>query len=471
VERRVLVPLIVASALFMENLDSAVIATALPAIAASLGESPLRLSLAITSYLFSLAVLIPASGWVADRFGARTVLRGGILVFTAGSVLCGLADSLAGFVLARAVQGAGGAMMTPVGRLVLVRSVAKSELVRATAWLTVPALVGPVLGPPLGGFITTYLSWRWIFWINVPIGLLGLVLVSLHIPDERAERQPPFDARGFAVLALGLLGLVGGFESIGRGLVPSWASAALLAAGAAAAALYVRHARRVPDPMIDLRLLAYPTFRAAVLGGFLFRIGIGAVPFLLPLMLQLGFGLDPFRSGLLTFAAAAGALVMKTTAAAVLRRFGYRRVLLANALLSAAFLAAIGLLRPETPHFAVLALLLAGGFFRSLQFTSVNTLAYAELPPERVSRGTSFAAMAQQLSLSIGAGTGALALHLAAAARGGEGAAPAVPDFGAAFLVVAAFGALSALAFVRLPPDAGAEISGHKPAPRQGGVE
>jgi MFS family permease len=442
VQRRVLVPLIVASALFMENLDSTVIATALPAIAASLGESPLRLSLAITSYLLSLAVLIPASGWVADRYGARTVLCGGILVFTAGSVLCGLADSLAGFVVARAIQGAGGAMMTPVGRLVLVRSVEKADLVRATAWLTVPALVGPVIGPPLGGFVTAYLSWRWIFWINVPVGVLGLVLVRLFIPDERARHLPPFDGRGFAVLALGLLGLVGGLETVGRGVVPPWATAALVAAG------------RPPGP----------TFRAAVLGGAVFRVGIGAVPFLLPLMLQVGFGLDPFESGLLTFAAAAGALAMKTTAAAILRRLGFRRVLVGNALLSAAFLAAIGALRPETPQHVVLALLLAGGFFRSLQFTSVNTIAYAELPPARVARATSLAAMAQQLSLSLGAATGALALHLAAAARGvAEGAPPAVPDFAASFLVAGAVAALSALAFVRLPPDAGAEISGHRP--------
>jgi EmrB/QacA subfamily drug resistance transporter len=467
VQRRVLVPLIVASALFMENLDSTVIATALPAIAASLGESPLRLSLAITSYLLSLAVLIPASGWVADRYGARTVLCGGILVFTAGSVLCGLADSLAGFVVARAIQGAGGAMMTPVGRLVLVRSVEKADLVRATAWLTVPALVGPVIGPPLGGFVTAYLSWRWIFWINVPVGVLGLVLVRLFIPDERARHLPPFDGRGFAVLALGLLGLVGGLETVGRGVVPPWATAALVAAGAAAVALYVRHALRAADPVVDLRLLAYPTFRAAVLGGAVFRVGIGAVPFLLPLMLQVGFGLDPFESGLLTFAAAAGALAMKTTAAAILRRLGFRRVLVGNALLSAAFLAAIGALRPETPQHVVLALLLAGGFFRSLQFTSVNTIAYAELPPARVARATSLAAMAQQLSLSLGAATGALALHLATTARGGaEGAPPAVPDFAASFLVAGAVAALSALAFVRLPPDAGAEISGQRPPGR-----
>ena len=460
-QRRVLIPLIVASALFMENLNSTVIATALPAIAASLGESPLRLSLAITSYLFSLAVFIPASGWVADRFGARTVFRGGILVFTIGSILCGLSSSLLGFVLARTLQGIGGAMMTPVGRMVLVRTVQKSELVNAMAWLTVPALIGPVIGPPLGGFITTYFSWRWIFWINVPVGIFGMVLVSLHIPDERAEHPPPFDFRGFLIAGLGLLGVVAGFESIGRGIIPAQAALALMAAGAVGITAYVLHARRVAAPVIDLGLLAYPTFRVSVLGGSIFRIGIGAVPFLLPLMLQLGFGLTPFASGLLTFAASAGALLMKTTAATILRHVGFRRVLIVNGLVSAAFLGAIGLLQPTTPHALILALLLAGGFFRSLQFTSINTLAYADLPSSRVSRATSFASMAQQLSLSIGAGTGALVLHLAA---GGHGTAmPAVADFAVAFGTVAVASALSVLVFLRLPADAGAEVSGHLP--------
>ncbi len=458
-----LIPLIVASALFMENLDSTVIATALPAIARSLGENPVRLSLAITCYLFSLAVFIPSSGWVADRFGARTVFRGGIVVFTLGSICCGLAGSLPGFVLARTFQGMGGAMMTPVGRLVLVRSVEKSALVRAMAWLTIPALIGPVIGPPVGGFITTYFSWHWIFWINVPVGVLGIVLVSLYIPNERAEHLDPFDTSGFIISGLGLLGLVSGFETIGRDIIPGWATAALLAAGAVGIAFYVAHARRTSAPVIDLRLLRFETFRAAVVGGFLMRVGIGAVPILLPLMLQLGFGLSPFNSGLLTFAASAGALLMKTTAATILRLVGFRRILILNALVSAGFLAAMGLFEPGTPHPVILIVLLAGGFFRSLQFTSINTLAYAELPPARVSRATSFSSMAQQLSLSVGAGTGALLLHLAATAHGD--AVPGVADFHFAFMVVATISALSLLIFLPLPADAGAEISGQRTAP------
>ena len=224
----------------------------------------MRLSLAITCYLFSLAVFIPSSGWVADRFGARTVFRGGIVVFTLGSICCGLAGSLPGFVLARTFQGMGGAMMTPVGRLVLVRSVEKAALVRAMAWLTIPALIGPVIGPPVGGFITTYFSWHWIFWINVPVGVLGIVLVSLYIPNERAEHLDPFDTSGFIISGLGLLGLVAGFETIGRDIIPGWATAALLAAGAVGIALYVVHARRTSAPVIDLRLLRFETFRAAV---------------------------------------------------------------------------------------------------------------------------------------------------------------------------------------------------------------
>jgi EmrB/QacA subfamily drug resistance transporter len=456
-----LIPLIVACALFMENLDSTALSTALPAIAASLGESPLELSLAITSYLFALAVFIPISGWVADRFGARQVFRLAIAVFVLGSILCGFATSIWHLVLARTLQGMGGAMMVPVGRLVLLRSVSKADLVRAMAWLTMPALIGPMLGPPLGGFITTYLSWRWIFWINVPIGVLGIVLVSLFIPNLREERPPPLDLLGFLLSAFGLLGLVFGFETIGRDLVPWSTALLLLAVGVLGIALYVLHATRTLHPVIDLGLLGVPTFRASLLGGSLFRIGIGAMPFLLPLMLQAGFGLSAFRSGLLTFAAAAGAMAMKLTAAPILKQFGFKRVLIVNALISAAFIAFNGLFEPSTPHLLILCVLLVGGFFRSLQFTSVNTLAYADIERQWLSRATSFASMMQQLSLSIGVGTGALLLHVTVAARGAEQVA--ADDFAPAFFVVALVSAVSALAYLGLPPDAGAEVSGRLP--------
>jgi len=457
---QMLVPLIVACGLFMENLDSTVLSTALPAIARSLDENPLHLNLALTAYLFSLAVFIPSSGWVADRFGARQVFRVAIGIFMLGSILCGFSSSLPELVLARAFQGLGGAMMVPVGRLVLLRSVPKGELVRAMAYLTVPALVGPMLGPPVGGFITTYLSWRWIFWINIPIGLLGILLVTLFIENVREQRPPPFDWPGFVLSGLGLTGMIIGFETVARGFLPTTVVATLFAAGAFTLALYVAYALRRPHPVLDISLLRIPTFRASVAGGFLFRMGIGATPFLLPLMLQLGFGLSPFQSGLLTFATAVGALCMKTAATRILRRFGFRRVLIVNGFVSAGFLAAYGLFQPTTPHWAILTVLITSGFFRSLQFTSVNTMIYADMPRERMSLATSFASMQQQLSLSVGVGAGALLLHLVVMARGDSHIVAA--DFSPAFLALAIISALSALVFVPLPPDAGSEVSGHR---------
>ena len=456
--RHILIPLVVACALFMENMDSTVLATALPAIAVSLGVNPLRLNLAITSYLLSLAVFIPISGWVADKFGARTVFRAAIVVFTAGSVLCAFSASLAGFVGARVLQGMGGAMMVPVGRLVLLRLIPKSQLIQAMAYLTVPALVGPIIGPPLGGFITTYFSWRWIFWINVPIGILGFVLVTIFIEDVREERVPPLDLLGFVVLAFALVGLIFGFETVGRGLVPPTVAFSALGIGAVCTILYVIHARLSAHPVIKLALLRYPTFRASMTGGFLFRIGIGAIPFLLPLMLQIGFGLNPFHSGLLTFAAAVGAMTMKVTAAPILKRFGFRRVLIGNAVLSSAFIAVYGLFQPDTPALLMLAFLLLGGFFRSLQFTSMNILAFADIPREEMSQATSFSSMAQQLSLSVGVGVAALVLHVAV----GGAALPSAGDFLPAFFVVGGIAALSIFAFLRLPRAAGAEVSGHQ---------
>jgi EmrB/QacA subfamily drug resistance transporter len=457
-----LIPYVVACALFMENLDSTVLATALPEIARSLGESPLHLNLAITSYLLSLAIFIPVSGWIADRFGARRVFCLAIIVFTLGSISCGFAQSFWGLVASRVVQGLGGAMMVPVGRLVLLRSVAKTELVAALALVTIPALIGPIVGPPLGGFITTYLSWRWIFWINIPIGIAGVTLALILFEQVREEYVPPFDWRGFVLAATGLAGVMMGFETIGRGLLPTAAVAALVVAGVAALTLYVRHARRRAHPVLDLGLLRIGTFRAAVLGGFIFRIGIGAIPFLLPLLLQLGFGMNPLQSGLLTFAAAVGALTMKMAARRILRHFGFRNVLIVNALISAVSIGACAFFDVATPGAVILAVLLLGGFFRSLEFTSINALAYSDVPRERMSRATSFASVGQQLSLSVGVGLGALILHVVVGLRGAEGAA--AQDFAPAFLIVAGISASAALVFWRLPSDAGAEVSGRAPA-------
>jgi EmrB/QacA subfamily drug resistance transporter len=454
---RYFVTLIVAVALFMETMDSTVIATSLPAIAADLNQDPVALKLALTSYLLSLAVFIPASGWVADRFGARTVFRAAIVVFTLGSALCGFAQSLPDFVLYRILQGMGGAMMVPVGRLVILRRVPKAELISALAWLTIPALLGPVVGPPLGGFITTYTSWQWIFWLNIPVAVLGVLLATYFIPNVREPDLPPLDVKGFVLSSIGLAGLAFGLTTISQGLLPAPAVASLLALGGIGCWLYVCHAREAAAPLIDLRLLKVKTFYASLVGGSLFRIGIGAMPFLLPLLFQLTFGMTPFQSGLLTLAGAIGAVTMKATAARILRRFGFRRVLVANALIAGAFLAASALFVPGIPLAVIFALLLVGGFFKSLEFTSINTLAYADIEPKVMSRATSFASVAQQLSMSAGVAIGALVLEGGRMARGSL--TLVTSDFTTAFLLVAVITASSAFVFAGLPHGAGASLS------------
>ena len=456
------VPLIVAVALFMENMDSTVIATSLPAIARALGTNPLALKLAVTSYLLALAICIPASGWTADRFGARHIFRIAIGVFVLGSIGCALSRSLEEFVLARIVQGMGGAMMTPVGRLILVRSIDKRLLVHAMSLVTIPALVGPICGPPLGGFITTYASWHWIFIINVPIGLAGLAMATRYIPDVRTERPAPFDFVGFIVSGLGIGGLAFGLSVMGLEFLPIGVVAALLGVGAASAAAYVVYARHKAAPILDLGLLKLPTFRASIFGGFLFRLGIGALPFLLPLLLQIGFDLTPFQSGLITFTGALGSMFMKAAVAGVLRRLGYGPVLVYNSLLSAAFLAACASFVPGMPFAAMIVILLSGGFFRSLQFTSINTLAYAEIEPQLMSRATTLVSVAQQLSLSTGVAVGALVVETTLRLQ--HGTTMGAWDFPPAFLAVGALSASAAFVFARLPPDAGAELSGRKVA-------
>lgn len=457
-----LTALIVACALFMQNLDSTVVSTALPAMARSFGADPLHLNLALTAYLLSIAVFVPASGWIADRFGAKHVFRAAILVFTVGSVLCGRAETLPSLIAARILQGVGGALMVPVGRLVLLRTVAKADLVAAMAWLTVPSLIGPVVGPPLGGFITTYADWRWIFDINVPIGLLGIVLVTRYVDDVRDEPPGRFDTPGFVLSALALVGLLAGLETVGRHLVPLWATFALLLAGIAAAVGYVAHARRTPAPILDLGLMRIPTFAVSVWSGSLFRIGVGAVPFLLPLMLQLGFGRTAAESGLITFASSAGALAMKTVAQRALRQFGFRTTLVWNGALSAALLAATALFRPSWPEVAVYAVLLSGGFFRSLQFTAYNTLAYADVPRAGMSAATSLYATLQQVSLTLGVTVGAIILGASTVLSGH--ADPMTADFAVSFLGVGLCSLMAVPFALRLAPDAGAELTGHRPA-------
>ncbi len=455
-----LIPLIVATALFMENMDSTVIATSLPAIAADIGTSPLTLKLAITSYLLSLAVFIPASGWTADRFGARAVFSIAIAVFMIGSIGCALSTSVTDFVIARIVQGLGGAMMSPVGRLVLLRSIDKSALVNAMAWVTVPALIGPVIGPPLGGFITTYFSWHWIFLINIPIGLLGIAMALRYIDPIRSQDPERFDLYGLVLAGIGLGGIAFGLSVAGLNLLPWTIVVALIAIGTISMTLYVIHAKRTASPVLDFTLMQYPTLRASIIGGFLFRLGIGALPFLLPLLMQVGFGLSPFRSGLVTFASAVGAMGMKTLAARIIRTFGFRNIMTINAIVSSVFLAACALFTAATPLLLIMIILVVGGFFRSLQFTAINTVAYAEVEPAQMSRATTLVSVNQQLAVSAGVAVGAFSVESTMMLRHVSELSAA--DFAPGFLVVALISAVSAFFFWRMPVDAGHQVSGRR---------
>jgi EmrB/QacA subfamily drug resistance transporter len=455
-----LIPLIVATALFMENMDSTVIATSLPAIAADIGTSPLTLKLAITSYLLSLAVFIPASGWTADRFGPRMVFSIAVAVFMAGSIGCAMSGSVTDFVIARILQGLGGAMMTPVGRLVLLRSIDKSALVNAMAWVTVPALIGPVVGPPLGGFITTYFSWHWIFLINIPIGLLGIFMAMRFIDPIKSENPERFDLMGMVLAGVGLAGIAFGLSVAGLNLLPWSVVGSLVAIGAISMTLYVIHSRKVASPVLDFSMLRLPTLRASIVGGFMFRLGIGSLPFLLPLLMQVGFGLSPFHSGLVTFSSAVGAMGMKTLAARIIRTFGFRNMMTVNAIISSIFLGACALFTVGTPLLLIAIILVVGGFFRSLQFTAINTVAYAEVEPAQMSRATTLVSVNQQLAVSAGVAVGAFSVESTMLIHHVHELTADL--FAPAFLVVSVISAVSAYFFWQMPDDAGHEISGRK---------
>lgn len=454
-----LTALIVACALFMQNLDSTVISTALPTIARAFGAEAVHMNVALTAYLLSLAVFIPASGWIADRYGAKQVFRLAIIVFTTGSVLCGFSNSLGELVAARAFQGLGGAMMVPVGRLVLLRTVPKHELVAAMAWLSTPALLGPVLGPPIGGFIVEFFSWRAIFQINIPMGILGVVLVTLYVDDIREPGGAPFDWAGFLFSGTALASLMFGLETMGRGIFAPWVSWAALGVGVGSGLLYAWHARRHAAPLIDFGLLKYRTFLVAVAGGTLFRIGIGAIPFLLPMMLQLSFGKSATESGLITFASSLGALAMKPAATWALRLLGFRDTLLVNCVISSVLLGLVAFFQPAWPMALIYLVLLAGGFFRSLQFTAFNALAYADIPRPKMGFATGFYATVQQVSATLGVTVGAASLTVTMALSGMH--EPQLQDFATAFLVVAAFSLCSLPVSLLLPRDAAQDMSGH----------
>ncbi len=454
-----IVPLILAVALFMEQMDSTVIATSLPAIASDIGTSPVALKLAITSYFVALSIFIPISGWMSDRFGAKTIFRLAILVFMVGSVACAFSGSLQAFVLSRFLQGIGGSMMTPVGRLLLVRATPRTELVSAMAWLTIPALVGPIMGPPLGGLLTTYLSWHWVFWINVPIGLLGLALVTRYLPAGEPRSPGPLDLPGFLLTSISFTGLVFGMSVISLPAVPISLGYVGITIGIVAGAAYLRHARRTTVPLLDPRLLRFRLFRAGIVGGSVFRIGIGAIPFLLPLMLQLGFGLNPFQSGMITFVTAVGALTSKFLAQRVFRMFGFRTVLGVGALCSALFTAIYGLFTPTTLPWVMMGFLLVGGSLRSICFTGINAMVFADIDDADSAQATAINAVAQQLSLATGVALAGGILDIAGQFHGGG---IAIGDFHIAFFGVAILSGLSAFIFLGLPRDAGAVVSGHR---------
>jgi len=457
--------LIVASALFMEQLDGTVLATALPTMAQTFHISPLHMSVALTSYLLSLAVFIPASGKIADRFGACRVFCGAIVTFTLGSIFCGQADSLPVLVAARLLQGLGGAMMVPVARIILLRSVPKEELISTMSWFLVPALIGPVLGPPLGGAIVTYLSWRWIFYINIPIGLAGIVLALRFIKDESEPVRVRFDWLGLVTSGTSLACLMFGLEMISRGVASPFASVSIIGIGLVGGGLYLLHAKSHPSPILDIRLMRFVTFRLSVIGGALTRITGGALPFLLPMMMQLGFGMSAAHSGLVTFAGAAGALLMKATATPLLRHFGFRNTMIWNGLLSTGCVAIWAAFRPEWPLFAIYSVLLISGFFQSLQFTAYNTIAYAEIPSPRISDATAFYTTFQQLMLSAGICVSAAALHFSVVMQGHQHAA--LSDFSVAFLVITAISLFASPVCARLPKNAGAAMSGQRTAPKK----
>jgi EmrB/QacA subfamily drug resistance transporter len=454
-----IVPLIVSCAFFMENFDASVITTALPAIAETFGETAVATSRGITAYLVALAVCIPISGWAADRFGIRTVFRLAMVVFTIASMLCGVCTTLPEFIAARALQGASAAMLVPVGRLAVLRAVPKDRFIRAMSVVTTPALIGTVLGPSVGGFLTTYVSWRWIFFLNVPIGLIGIVLVSLVFSDEPSERRAAFDWRGFVLIGSAVVAIIVSLDRLADGGPDAFAFAASLVGGIILAALAVLHARGRPDAVIELSLLKVTTFAKSVGAGSLYNVAVAGVTFLLPILFQIGFGMTAFKSGMLTLSWAAAALVMKAAAPWLLRLFGFRSVLVANGIITAACGAGCFFFTGATPTLVIVAVLLVFGFSRSLQFMSLNAIAFANVAREQMSAATSLAGMCRQLCNAVGVAGAAIILQISVAARGAEIGAP---DMRMALAVASAIALVSGLLFLRLDRSAGREVSGHR---------
>lgn len=463
--RQVLVALIVSCAFFMQQLDGTVIATALPQMARAFGETPVAVSAGVTAYLLTLAVFIPSSSWAADRYGSKTIFGGAILVFTLGSVLCGISNSLTAFVAARILQATGGAMMLPVGRLAVLRNAEKHELLRMMQYITIPGLIAPVLGPPLGGFITTYASWRWIFYLNVPIGIIGFVLVCIFLTNHRPDERRPFDIIGFVLSGVGLSAAMYGFTLLSRDDGHWLQTAAFLIVGSAVVALAIRHGQRQPTPLVDLSALRVPTFVLSTLtAGGLYRMIIGATPFLWPLMFQIGFGRNAFVSGLLVMACTSGDLGGQFFVRPVIRRFGFRPVVLFGSLFTTLFVFGCALFTSSTPLAAIVVVLAIIGVLRSVTFTVMNTLTYSDIEPDYMSPASTLASTIQQLSVGLGVAFAAFALNSIAYSRGDAGPALSAADFRLTFVVVGALGIFSTLLFLRLSADAGAHMT-RRPKP------
>ena len=460
-----LISLIVACAFFMENLDATIIVTAVPRMAESFGITPTRMSLGITAYVLATAASIPASGWLADRIGARNLFCGAIGVFTLASMACGAAPSFLTFIAARILQGTAAAMMSPVGRLVVLRNTDKRDLMRALSTLVWPALFAPVLGPPLGGIITSAASWRWIFYVNLPLGILGMALVLAFIPNQKSTTQTTFDGRGFALMAVALACLTGGLDVLGAREMNLPVGASLLAAAGVTGALAVRHLRAVPNPLVRLQGLRVRTFFVGcVSGGNISRAAVSATPFLLPLMFQVGFGLSPVVSGLLLLIYMTANLLMKAFTNPILRRFGMRNVLIVNGAIASLCIAACAVISPTLPIVFTGLILLAAGASRSMQFTAITFIAFADIAPEERASASVLSSLAQQISMGMGVALGALMLNFSRASRAATELS--VYDFRLALILAGVLGALALLSYAGLARDAGAEISGHRPLAR-----
>lgn len=453
-----LIALVVAVTFFMENLDATVIATALPTMAAAFGVTPVDMNIGITAYILAVAIFIPLSSWVADRFGARRVFAGAIIVFTLASLLCGLSQSLEMFVFARVLQGIGGALMVPVGRLAVLRNTDKKDLVSMIAIITWPGLVAPILGPLAGGLIVTHASWPWIFYVNFPLGALALIAALWLVPEGREATIRTFDAKGFVLLAGACVALLGGLEWLGSQSGESLiAGFAVVAAGVLLAAWAVRHCRRYSDPLLPLETLSINTFRVSVFGGSLFRLAISALPFLLPLLFQIAFSLSPVDAGLLVLAVFAGNLAMKPFTTAIMQRHGFRKVLLVNGVIGVASIMACALFSAQTPFAVIAAVLFVGGLSRSMQFTCYNAIGFADVAKARMSEASALFSMSFQLAMGLGVTVAALLLRASMTLQGHDAQAQ-VADFRVAFVGVALLGALALGDVYRLPMTAGESV-------------